>query len=34
MDDTLIAVLILGAAGVTLGIGTIFWLRWDERRRP
>ena len=34
MDDTLIAVLILGGTGLLLGIGTILWLRWDERRRP
>lgn len=34
MDETLIAILILGGTGLTLGIGTIVFLRWHERKYP
>ena len=34
MDETLIAVAVLLGTGFALGIGTILFLRWHERRYP
>ena len=34
MSETLTAILFLGGAGLTLGLGTIVLLRWHERKYP
>ena len=34
LDDTSIAILILTGIGLTLGLGTIVFLRWHERKYP